>query len=552
MKSAYNQSSSYQFNVMRKYLFIICTGISVFNLCAQAQKPVRPYEKIQLDGLNYLWYETLYDSSLIDDKLDGYSHFRTVFNLQPLIYNEKIYTAGQINGYNGIIGGFIECRDLSSGKILWKDRYGLKNNGHIEIPRIMFIEDGKLVSYGQIKRTADFGSTQFPHLQEMILSHRIYDLEKGMLYAFNHGDFQDSTLLNTHDDKFAAYQVYFYKEGKNVRYLQPKSNSQIGDVVIYSYLLDQQGKIITEDSIRTSQIIYNIAQISEDTLLIVELDSTNLVFRFVSPELETYFIKKTNYPFDHFPALVQLKEISTSYRKILFYNQRNEFYPDDYYEIYVFNFDGTIDHKYDLKNKYNEDFFPIRWDEKGGLLLVRNFQRPNSKRSKSMLDVRSYKNETEVINLQRYTSADSLRYITPLHITPLVNGKLLVFVKEGSYYVDTFKFVTLDNDAFALSYMLLDEKDLGITSGTNGYSTNSNDGLEFFPNPVTDALTIRFATPYKGLISLSDISGRAVMVRDVTDLSEEVNIDMSYLASGIYIVRLPQHISGRSYKVVKM
>ncbi|MBP9056360.1 MAG: T9SS type A sorting domain-containing protein [Saprospiraceae bacterium] len=169
-----------------------------------------------------------------------------------------------------------------------------------------------------------------------------------------------------------------------------------------------------------------------------------------------------------------------------------------------------------------------------------------------MLDVRSYKNETEVINLQRYTSADSLRYITPLHITPLVNGKLLVFVKEGSYYVDTFKFVTLDNDAFALSYMLLDEKDLGITSGTNGYSTNSNDGLEFFPNPVTDALTIRFATPYKGLISLSDISGRTVMVRDVTDLSEEVNIDMSYLASGIYIIRLPQHISGRSYKVVKM
>ncbi|MBK8885931.1 MAG: T9SS type A sorting domain-containing protein [Saprospiraceae bacterium] len=77
-------------------------------------------------------------------------------------------------------------------------------------------------------------------------------------------------------------------------------------------------------------------------------------------------------------------------------------------------------------------------------------------------------------------------------------------------------------------------------------------GLEFFPNPVTESLKIRFATPYSGSISISDISGRTVMVRDVTDLSEEVNIDMSYLASGIYIIRLPQHISGRSYKVVKM
>ncbi|HQV65216.1 MAG TPA: T9SS type A sorting domain-containing protein, partial [Saprospiraceae bacterium] len=105
--------------------------------------------------------------------------------------------------------------------------------------------------------------------------------------------------------------------------------------------------------------------------------------------------------------------------------------------------------------------------------------------------------------------------------------------------------------ARAQSMMLINKQDLGLLPSAVDDGDFSVATI-FFPNPITESLTIRFATPYSGSISISDISGRAVMVRDVTDLSEEVNIDMSYLASGIYIVRLPQHISGRSFKVVKM
>ena len=129
--------------------------------------------------------------------------------------------------------------------------------------------------------------------------------------------------------------------------------------------------------------------------------------------------------------------------------------------------------------------------------------------------------------------------------------RLVISFEESAYYHTFGTSYKWDDNARAQGMMLINKQDLGLLPSAVD-DGDFSDATILLPNPVTDALTIRFATPYKGLISLSDISGRTVMVRDVTDLSEEVNIDMSYLASGIYIVRLPQHISGRSYKVVKM
>ncbi len=547
LKSAYNQSSSYQSNVMRKYLFIICTFISVFNLYSQAQKPVRPYEKIQLDGLNPIWYETFYDSSVIDDRLDGYSHFRYISNLDPLVYQDRIYSGYKINDSEGISGGYIECRNLKSGELIWRDRFGLKDGGHVEIPRLMKIEDEKLVVIGQISRMDGINVDVLGGLIDLTLSTRIYNLKDGTLISFKHPEFLDSGILNTKEGP----NIHFYFENENFRYLE--SSYPTATAVIYSYLLNSEGKVISKDSMLNLQIFSNIAQISEDTLLIVELDTAStLKFKYVTPQLKPYYTVGVNYTFNHLMAYIELKYTSIEDRKLLFINKRNEVYPNNYYEVYAFNFDGSLDYKYTLKDKFKGNFSPLNWIKNHGFVLSMNFMKPTSKTSRSFLDVREQMSDSDENILKSFESFDSLRYVWPSWVKKLANGKILLSFKEGSYYVDNHKFVTHDDHAIAFSYMLLDEKDLGITSSTNESTSNATDGLEFFPNPITESLTIRFATPYKGLISLSDISGRTVMVRDVTDLSEEVNIDMSDLATGMYIVRLPHHISGRSYKVVKM
>lgn len=547
MKSVYMQTSSYYHNIMRKYLFIICTIISAFNLYGQVKKPVRPYEKIQLEGLNPNWYETFYDSTMIDDRLDGYSHFRPASDFVPLIHGDKIFHAFSINTKDGIVGGYIECRNMKNGKMIWRDRFGLIDSGHVEIPRLMYIEEEKLIVIGQIKRSS--GSSG---LLNMIVSNRTYNALDGTLLSSKHGSFDDSTLLSTQDDISYATHTYFYKEKEHIRYIQPNSTLELGKVMIKSYLLDKDGRALRNDSLLVNQLYVNIAKISDDTLLLVEFDTASIWFRFVSPELKTYYSLESKYTFDHLMVLIKLMDISVHDRKVLFFNQRNNPFPDINYEIYVFNLDGSIYDTYDLKNKYTTDFYPIDWASKKGLLMGFNFIKSTSRSKRSSIDIKKFENETEFSVVKSCESIDSMRYATVFQIVPLGNGKYLSYFNEGALYVDTFNFITSDYNAFALSCMLLDEKDLGITSSTNEPTSNAIDGLEFFPNPVTESLTIRFATPYSGSISISDISGRTVMVRDVTDLSEEVNIDMSYLASGMYIVRLPKHVSGRSYKVVKM
>ncbi len=543
---------------MKKYNFCTIVLLLIFNwqnssLFSQIQKPYRPFEKINFQELNSVWYETMFDSLVIDDYLDGYSHFRPAGNINPIIHDDKIYSAFYINTRNGIVGSYIVCRDMISGKIIWKDRYGKLDGQHIEIPTLMFIDNDKLVVYGQIKRDAEYGSNVIPSLRDLILSKRLYDIVDGTLNLYYHGDFNDPLLLNTHNETFYLYKVFFYKEQDKVRYIQPIPTGDLLKTKVHSFLLDEQGRALSHDSLLTNQFFYNISQISEDTLLIVEVDSAELLFRYVSPDLKTYFVNRTDYPFDHYPALIDLKEVSVVDRKLLFYNQRNEFYPHNYFEVYVFNFDGSLSHKYDLKNKYIEDFTPIRWQEKDGLLLAANYEIIGKKRTKSMLQVKSFTNESEEKVLKTFVATDTLRSIYSYKVIPIEDGELLVSFSEGAYFLDTIsKLIQLDDDAIALSLMKIKEKDLGITSNANNFNVNIKaKAITVVPNPVVEDLFISLPTNFIGKIGIIDISGRLVRIVDISKPLSQIKIDMSGLLSGVYFVKIEDHDTAFTVKVVK-
>lgn len=519
-------------------------------LVSQAQRPYRPFEKINFQGLKTNWYETFYDTTAISDLLDGYSHFRSMDKLPPLVYLGRIYSALLINTDKGIVGGYIDCRDLNTGKVIWRDRFGKLDGEHIEIPNFIMIENDKLVVYGLIRRTNEFGSNLIPTLDQMILSKRIYNIADGALELRSHGDFDDASLLNMHYDIFYSAEVFFYREKNKIRYIQPSLTKDLGKVIVHSYLLDEQGRVLNHDSLHTDQILFNITQISEDTLLIVEIDSSALLFRYVSPNLETYFVKETDYPFDHYPAFIQLKELSYDRRKLLFYNKRNEFYPDSYYEIYVFNLDGTLDQKYDLKGKFIEDFSPIRWYDNNGLLLVRNFQRITSKRSKSMLDVRQYKNEQDLINVKTFVATDSLRDVYIGNVIPLKDNNLLTIFSERAFYIDSFQYITPDYNAIATSYLSINEKDLGIASNLTELKENLL--VTIHPNPFENILRISDIQNGLNEIEIFDNKGRIIYFSKISKYLSEIEINLSDQVSGIYFVKLSDNEKAVTYRVVKI
>ena len=86
--------------------------------------------------------------------------------------------------------------------------------------------------------------------------------------------------------------------------------------------------------------------------------------------------------------------------------------------------------------------------------------------------------------------------------------------------------------------------------GLNGISDVPSISARIYPNPATDMLHIDIKgtnQPYD--ISLTDVTGRTL--REVHDLSGDQAIDISALASGVYLVNLMQAGVSTTQRVVK-
>lgn len=248
----------------------------------------------------------------------------------------------------------------------------------------------------------------------------------------------------------------------------------------------------------------------------------------------------------------ELLGISKDKSKILMSNKlrTTDTFPLPYKDLYVFDRKGNVLKKVSLpENKLT--FFVLDWEgDKDFFIYSQYSARKRSEGGvKSSLDIINV-SDTRSEVLKSITTVDSLKIIHLTGKLDMDDKRYVISFEESAFYPSSGTY-EWDINAKAQSLMLINKQNLGLLPSAVD-DGDFSDATILLPNPITESLTIRFATPYKGSISLSDISGRTVMVRDVTDLSEEVNIDMSYLASGMYIVRLPQHGSGRSFKVVKM
>ncbi len=485
---------------------------------------------------------------------DGYNNFLGIHGLEPLIVDDKIFQAFH-SSLTGAKNCYIQCRSLSTGQLIWQTRYSYDDADTQEIARLLRInQDGNLEVFGLKRIHPNLPTDGGIYSLDNILTHRVYNSQNGDLISLFHRDLDDpdSFQMQHAFNQWYDFSYIFYKD----TYLQIIEKPRSLGLSLKSSKIDFSGKLIEEPIIKEPPYIarfFNITRLTKDTLLAIGYDykSLSLYFRYMKPNLEV--IEDIIYPADSTGFWnFELLGISKDKSKILMINKLSttDTFPLPYKDLYVFDRKGNVLKKVSLpENKLT--FFVLDWEGDNDFFIYSQYSA--RKRSeggvKSSLDIINV-SDTRSEVLKSITTVDSLKIIHLTGKLDMDDKRYVISFEESAFYPSSGTY-EWDINAKAQSLMLINKQNLGLLPSAVD-DGDFSDATILLPNPITESLTIRFATPYKGSISLSDISGRTVMVRDVTDLSEEVNIDMSYLASGMYIVRLPQHGSGRSFKVVKM
>lgn len=180
--------------IVRFTLIILSTIFFLSSLDAQKITPDRPFEKIEYIDLAPIWQEVCFDENFLDIS-DGYNRNSGIIDKVIKISDAYLYNAYLQHGLSGIYGGKVECRDITSGKILWDYGFGMKNNENVEIPKIIEIQGDQLILWTNIRRGS---GTTTNGIYDMVLGKRVFDKHTGSLLSFSHGDLSDPNYKTCH------------------------------------------------------------------------------------------------------------------------------------------------------------------------------------------------------------------------------------------------------------------------------------------------------------------------------------------------------------------
>ncbi len=521
---------------------------------SQSKLPSVPYEKTDYIGLNPMWYETCYDSTFKNDRMDGYNHFRRGTAL-PLLHGNNVYTVLNINHTSGpYYGSYLQCREIETGKLIWQYLVGVRENGHYEVIRLMYIDgDNKLNVISQISKESFESNIGASFLEDMIIRKMIFDPYIGIKIYDYHRDFDDDSAFDTQISGFkTAKYSYIFREDTLLRYIEP---IKINDTFhLRSVLVDDTGKKVGNESLLRFKYItqyFNLIQIAPDTFIHVEInyaDST-LLFRYLSPDLkeyDSYATPKTRST----PELLEFVKLSTDKKKILFeyIDKTDPFF--NYVELLVYDTKANLIKRAALDNYNNNYFEVLKWeDEEGFIVLKQNIVEDENNNRRSVMNVSHYDDENGEYIINTFTSTDSSRYAVPIFTFSL---------SDEIYYTQFAEFrsasaFSRDIGAYAISQMLLDGKILFLPSSIDDVATESST-IALYPNPTRDDFTLTFDTEYTGTIQVYSMSGELQLQKSVSH-SVTDQVDISTLDAGMYIVQCISSDHKRSpvsLKLVKM
>lgn len=157
----------------------------------------------------------------------------------------------------------------------------------------------------------------------------------------------------------------------------------------------------------------------------------------------------------------------------------------------------------------------------------------------------SWQPEVNAVNYQYLVSANIVPPFSG-YATTATNYNAKGLQKNTQYYFHLRAYCGgNDISSWRSTGFVTNEQATGITS------VNEDKFVTVYPNPVTDILTIKLSDANRkdGVVTVADITGR--VLRSVTLLSVENQIDMRGLPAGVYLVRYKDSDHDNNFKIIK-
>jgi hypothetical protein len=82
-------------------------------------------------------------------------------------------------------------------------------------------------------------------------------------------------------------------------------------------------------------------------------------------------------------------------------------------------------------------------------------------------------------------------------------------------------------------------------------SSKSQSIYSIWPNPVTDTLIVKSDNNISGTLCIFDLSGKLVFIKKITKGSNKLNLDLSNLSTGLYLLAIDNNSDKVIFKFVK-
>lgn len=546
-------------------IIILCTFYSV--LC-QDSKPKIPYTKLVYPEINTYWYEVNYDSTMISDTTDGYNYFVITPGVQDIIFNNYLYSSFYIYGkFEAFTGTYITKRDLQTGKLIWKIRYGFPLDPRQEVVRLMYInKDGNLETINQVKREPYLTNQWKSSYTTFVHSKRIFNFETGEQIIHDIPDYNDASLFNTKMEYFSTSSSFF-REKDSIRYF-----ALIKDPRPDTFLFHMNGSLINYNSKKNDVVsnqlspvkhgfsnildynLTNPTKLNDNEFLFIEYFDENpedgIMLRFTDKEMNVIEEAVSTEDMGYATGLVQLHMISEDQQRFLFFNSVPSADPlaqQNQLDILILDRNAKLIRKVELSHKYARSLEILEWKEDNSMVVIGNRVYGSSTTGdfRVGLDVFNIDKDGKVTLGKTIFATDPYKNFVVAKSLKIGEDKYLIKFRESSFYKTPSGSISSDINAKAISYMLVDAASFKINTGTNEIISDLD--VSLYPNPSRDFINLDFIESYSGSYSIYDVNSKLMLSCQIHN-ETRLMIDVSCLNSSTYYINLTPADSSQSGK----
>lgn len=515
-----------------------------------AQGRIRPYGKIDLQGIQPVWYETLFDSSLIHEKSDGYSSISTTNRIEPIFQGNNVYTIHEVlntnKGFHG--GAIIQKRNIDTGSAEWSVLYDLNSQPYPEIPFKMYLSDGKYLHVHGYRNRIDAKPEFFPFLyfptDSCLLTYRKIDIETGKVLEFYTPEENDENAvltiasLNPHS---IFSDLLFTKHPDEFIYWERRS---IWNETIHFQKVNKYGLALSGiDSVKLSTPInssINIEQLNADTIVHIgfnNVDQKINLFYYNNQFQVLDSLELKNFP-GKFRIYTYAKIVDNQFVVIRTFNQQFDSYR---YLDAVYDMKGNLLDYFELTSfgfiQYWSNFDKLRQK----IIVMSSLLHKDPLRYIATL----YETDGQggLQSIHEFIPTDSLKTIGGLYLYPVNTDKMLVYFDEGEMYINEFGQPRFDNYANASSLMLFNAADIGLNTVSSQDTEFEDTTMLVFPNPGHNHVTLTWKLPKTGNLAAYNILGNKIYQQELIE-ADYTHMQTATWPPGAYIFVLTDGASG--------